>query len=73
MTGQEAYDFSRTWLATGGLIFLFVLFLGIVAYALWPSNKKTFDRMASLPLQDDDDTPQGADAAAHKDDTESDK
>ena len=54
MTGQEAYDFSRTWLATGGLIFFVVLFLAIVAYALWPSNKKTFDRMASLPMQDDE-------------------
>jgi len=72
MTGQEAYEFSRTWLATGGLIFFIVLFLGIVAYALWPSNKKTFDRMASLPMQDDD-TPNGAHAAAHKDETRSGK
>ena len=72
MTGQEAYDFSRTWLATGGLIFFVVLFLAIVAYALWPSNKKTFDRMASLPMQDDD-TPDGDDAAADKDETESEK
>ena len=72
MTGQEAYDFSRTWLATGGLVFFFVLFLGIVAYALWPSNKRTFDRMASLPMQDDD-APNGGHADVHKDETESEK
>jgi cytochrome c oxidase cbb3-type subunit 4 len=31
-----------------------VLFTAVVAYALWPANKKKFDRMAKLPLEDKD-------------------
>lgn len=38
---------------TVGLLFFMVLFAGAALYALWPSNKKTFDYMARLPLDDD--------------------
>ncbi|GEQ97890.1 hypothetical protein JCM17844_15270 [Iodidimonas gelatinilytica] len=38
---------------TWGLLFLLVLFVAAVAYALWPSNKKTFDHARNLPLEDD--------------------
>jgi cytochrome c oxidase cbb3-type subunit 4 len=30
-----------------------VIFLVIVAYALWPKNRKEFDRAARLPLRED--------------------
>ncbi|MDD9907968.1 MAG: cbb3-type cytochrome c oxidase subunit 3 [Rhodospirillaceae bacterium] len=36
-----------------GLVFFVVLFAGVVAYALWPSNKGKFDRAARAPLDDD--------------------
>ena len=39
---------------TGGLILFMVLFLIVVGYALWPGNKTTFDRLASLPLDEDE-------------------
>ena len=42
--------FAGTW----GLVFLFILFLGAVAYALWPSNRDKFKRAAHAPLDDDD-------------------
>jgi cytochrome c oxidase cbb3-type subunit IV len=29
-----------------------VIFLGIVAYALWPKNRDRFDAAARLPLED---------------------
>ena len=33
---------------------LFVaIFLGIVAYALWPRNKATFDEASEMPLRKD--------------------
>jgi cytochrome c oxidase cbb3-type subunit 4 len=30
-----------------------VVFLAIVAYALWPKNRKTFDAAARIPLRED--------------------
>lgn len=54
MESQSTYELVRTWASAGGLVFMVVLFAGIVAYALWPKNKKKFDRLAHLPLQDDD-------------------
>ncbi|GFO82558.1 cbb3-type cytochrome c oxidase subunit 3 [Methyloceanibacter sp.] len=35
------------------LIFFIVLFAGVVLYAFWPGNKKSFDEAAKLPLEDD--------------------
>ena len=29
------------------------IFLAILAYALWPANRKTFDEAASMPLRED--------------------
>ena len=51
MTYQDAAEFSRSW----GLVFLMVLFLGGVIYALWPSNKRPFEQAAMIPLNDEDD------------------
>lgn len=50
---HEVSHFAQTW----GLVLLVVLFLGGVVYALWPSNKKRFDKASRMPLEDDDDTP----------------
>ncbi|PKQ08972.1 MAG: CcoQ/FixQ family Cbb3-type cytochrome c oxidase assembly chaperone [Alphaproteobacteria bacterium HGW-Alphaproteobacteria-12] len=53
MESETTYALVRTWATVGGLIFMVAAFLGILAYALWPSNKKVFDHMASLPLEDE--------------------
>ena len=42
-------DFVTTWWTP---IFV-VVFLAIVAYALWPKNRKTFDAAANMPLRED--------------------
>lgn len=47
---EAAAHFAQTW----GLLFAALLFLAAVAYALWPSNKTTFDRAAHAPLREDD-------------------
>lgn len=51
MSYQDVSEFSRSW----GLVFLMLIFLGAVAYALWPSNRVKFTRAASLPLDDEED------------------
>jgi cytochrome c oxidase cbb3-type subunit IV len=47
------YEDMREFAAGFGLIYLIVLFAGVLVYALWPGNKRTFDRAAKLPLQED--------------------
>jgi len=44
--------FAGTW----GLVFLLVLFAGVLVYALWPGNRTKFERARRLPLEDDIDS-----------------
>jgi cytochrome c oxidase cbb3-type subunit 4 len=41
--------FAQTW----GLLYFVALFLGVLAYALWPSRKQKFDEAARIPLRED--------------------
>jgi cytochrome c oxidase cbb3-type subunit IV len=54
MDSATAYDVARTWFGTGGLILMVALFAAVLVYALRPSNKQKFDRLANLPLKDDE-------------------
>ena len=38
---------------TYGLVYLGVIFAGILAYALWPRNRTKFDDAARIPLKED--------------------
>ncbi len=49
MTYQDVSAFAQTY----GLLYLFLLFVGMVIYALWPGNRKRFDAAAKIPLQED--------------------
>ena len=54
------YEIAGTW----GLLFLLVLFVGALGYALWPGNKRKFDRAKQVPLEDkspDDSSPDADD------------
>lgn len=42
-------EFAQTW----GLVYMVVLFAGVLFYALRPSAKKTFDEAARIPLKED--------------------
>lgn len=53
MDYQTVSQFAQTW----GLVFLVVLFGGVLAYALWPRNRKKFEKAARMPLEDDDNRP----------------
>ena len=41
---------SKSW----GLFYLLTLFIVVVVYALWPSNKSRFDKAASSIIDDQD-------------------
>ena len=47
------YDSFATLARTYGLVYLVVLFAGVLAYALWPRNRKKFDHAARIPLRED--------------------
>ena len=36
-----------------GLVALWLLAIGFVAYALWPANRETFEDAAKMPLRED--------------------
>lgn len=51
------HNFASTWAGTAGLLIFVLLFAIAVGYALWPSNRRTFERLAHLPLNDDEGGP----------------
>ena len=36
-----------------GVVFFMTIFLGVVAYAVWPKNREKFDAAAEIPLKED--------------------
>lgn len=48
-TYKNLAEFAQTW----GLVYFVAVFLIVVIYALWPSNKKKFDEAARMPLRED--------------------
>ena len=49
MTYDSLAYFAKTW----GLVYLFVLFLGVLFYALRPSARQKFEDAAHIPLKED--------------------
>ncbi len=41
--------FAQIW----GLLYFMTLFAVVLAYALWPKNRKKFDDAAQIPLRED--------------------
>ena len=50
MTYENVAYFAETW----GLVFLVVLFVGVLVYVFWPGNRDKFKRAAHRPLEDED-------------------
>ena len=48
-TYKQVAEFAQTW----GLLYFVLIFSCVVAYALWPSNKKKFDDASKIPLRED--------------------
>ncbi|GAK33098.1 MULTISPECIES: cbb3-type cytochrome c oxidase subunit 3 [Iodidimonas] len=47
------YEALSNIAGTWGLLFLLVLFIAVLGYALWPRNKDKFDHASRLPLSDE--------------------
>jgi cytochrome c oxidase cbb3-type subunit 4 len=47
------YDVLRHFADSWGLLALFMIFIGIVAFAMRPGAGNTYSRIARLPLDDD--------------------
>ncbi len=42
-------EFAQTW----GLVYMVIIFIGVLVYALRPGAKKKFDEAARMPLKED--------------------
>lgn len=49
ITYETVSHFAQTW----GLVYFFVIFAGVLVYALWPKNKRSFDEASRIPLRED--------------------
>lgn len=47
------YETIRHFAGSWGLVYLVVLFLGIVAFTFRPGSKERADRIAQIPLDED--------------------
>ena len=50
---SPTYQFFAQLAQTWGLVYFFLVFLGVLAHALWPSRQKQFDESARVPLRED--------------------
>jgi cytochrome c oxidase cbb3-type subunit 4 len=50
---SPSYEFFAQIAQTWGLVYFFVLFIAVLAYALWPSRQRQFDESARMPLRED--------------------
>ncbi|HQN52318.1 MAG TPA: cbb3-type cytochrome c oxidase subunit 3 [Phenylobacterium sp.] len=52
------YETVAKFAQQGGTIYFGLIFLGGLIYALWPRNREVFNRLAQMPLeQEDQDVP----------------
>ncbi|MGP9819756.1 cbb3-type cytochrome c oxidase subunit 3 [Salinarimonas sp. NSM] len=50
---METYSLLASFAQTGGLLIFIFGFLLVIAYALMPSNRSTFDKAARTPIEED--------------------
>jgi cytochrome c oxidase cbb3-type subunit IV len=49
-----SYEAAARFAQQGGLLYFAIIFVAGLIYALWPAHKEDFDRLARLPLDDDE-------------------
>lgn len=48
------YEALARFAQQGGTIYFGLIFFAGLIYALWPTHKEAFERLAKLPLEDDE-------------------
>lgn len=49
----NTYEMLTVFARSAGTLYCFLLFLGVLIYALWPSNRERFNKAAETPLRED--------------------
>jgi len=47
------FETALAWSRSTGLIYFLILFVAIVAWALWPRNRSRFEDDARIPFKED--------------------
>ncbi len=47
---STTYEMLSAFARSAGTVYCFALFLGVLVYALWPSNREAFNKAARMPL-----------------------
>ena len=50
---DSTYEMLAQFARSGGTLYCFALFLGVLVYAFWPANRKGFNEAANVPLRED--------------------
>jgi len=50
---ESTYQTMRTFADSWGLLYMFLIFCGVVIYTLWPSRQKSMDDAANIPFKED--------------------
>jgi cytochrome c oxidase cbb3-type subunit 4 len=53
MSGLD-YETVARFAQQGGTVYFVAIFVAGLVYALWPKNREAFQRLAHLPLEDDE-------------------
>ncbi|MGO8954683.1 MAG: cbb3-type cytochrome c oxidase subunit 3 [Rhodomicrobium sp.] len=48
------YESAQSIFGMAGLILFLTLFAVVVAFVIWPGNRKSFDEASRIPLEKDD-------------------
>ena len=51
---EDSYTIMRIFAGTGGLVFMFLVFIGIVLFAFRPGSRKVHRDTANIPFRHDD-------------------
>ena len=50
---SETYEMLTAFARSAGTLYCFAMFMGVLVYALWPSNGEKFNEAANMPLRED--------------------
>jgi cytochrome c oxidase cbb3-type subunit IV len=53
MDMTNTYAFLASIAQQLGVVFFMTIFIGVVAYAVWPKNRERFEEAAEIPLKED--------------------